>query len=799
MHEVIDINTFLIVDGHSIAHRGFHAVNTRLTAPDGTPTSMIVGFMNMLFRAQDELQPDCTIIAFDASGKQSGIHAFRYDLQEDYKADRKPLDEEMRIQLPILQELLQYLGCRVIVREGVEADDVTASIARLAQKNGDESMILTSDKDLFQMLGERIYMMRPIKNGISGAEIYDAKKFTDEFGFPPSSMADYLALTGDKIDNIKGVKGIGEKGAAKLLAQYPTIEKIFSALDELPKNTRAKLEAAGLENIIWTRDRLIRLKDDIFSDDADFLNDCLNFPPDLPKAESLAVRLGLERLLNRIGSTKHAIPRILNGSGNFSPPPADILTDDYKTALKHSPEMFADSQRVWDLHTAYYLLHPDDAGGKFASILHYLKHSQNPAQTLAELAGGLHAEILEHEGLADLMNNTDIPLIPVLNSMEDHGVRISPESFTALRGELEGKITELESRLIDETGVRINMNSPQQVAWLLFERMDFTPTAKTKAGSPSVDAAVLGELAKTHGRKGDVPRILLEYRELSKMLGGFVVPFMRAADAENIIRTTFEPAATGTGRLSSRDPNMQNIPAFGEWADKIKRGIVPVHEGNIFVGADYSQVELRVFAHMSGEERLLDAFAHNRDIHTETASWVFGVMPELVTPELRRTAKMINFGLLYGMSEFGLADRLGVSRTEAKDIMHRYFSALPGLKGFLESMVAEAKARGYSRTLFGRIRPVAGIPAKFQALDRALINTPIQGTAADIARRAMIAVERALPGKMFLQVHDSIVCECGEGEADEVAHTLQEVMKASGGEVDNLETEIKRGCTLANV
>ena len=794
------MNTFLIVDGLSIAYRAFHVMTKKLTAPDGTPTSMITGFMNMLLRAQDDLSPDCTVIVFDTSGKNaSGIHVFRYDLQENYKAGRKPMDDEMKGQLPILQELLQYLGYRVIVGEGVEADDAAASIARLAQKNGDEAMILTSDKDLFQMLGDGISMMRPVKNGISGAEIYDAKKFTDEFGFPPSSMADYLALAGDKSDKIEGVKGIGEKGAAKLLAEYPTIEEIFASLDKLKKGTRAKLEAVGLEKILWTRNNIIRLKEDIFSDDADFLNDCLNFPQNFPKAESMCVRLGLERLLKRIGSTKHAAPRVVADPSKSALPPADILTGDYKTELKHSPETFTGSPIVWDLHTAYYLLHPDEAGRTFASLLDYLRSTANPAQTLAELAGQLHAEILQHEGLADLMNNIDLPLIPVLNKMEEHGVRISPADFAALRLELEGRTVQLEAKLIDETGLRINMNSPQQVGWLLFERLDFTPTAKTKAGSPSVDAAVLGELAKTPGKKGDVPRILLEYRELSKMLAGFVVPFMRAADGDHIIRTTFEPAATGTGRLSSRDPNMQNIPAFGEWADKIKRGIVPVHEGNIFVGADYSQVELRVFAHMSGEERLLDAFAHNRDIHTETASWVFGVMPELVTPELRRTAKMINFGLLYGMSEFGLADRLGVSRAEAKDIMRRYFAALPGLKGFLAGMVEDAKARGYSRTLFGRIRPVDGIPAKFQALDRALINSPIQGTAADIARRAMVAVERELAGRMFLQVHDSIVCECSEGEADEVAHTLQAVMKASGGEVDNLETEIKRGCTLADV
>ena len=307
----------------------------------------------------------------------------------------------------------------------------------------------------------------------------------------------------------------------------------------------------------------------------------------------------------------------------------------------------------------------------------------------------------------------------------------------------------------------------------------------------------MAELAKDENARA--PRILLEYRELSKMLTGFVVPLMKAGGDNCIIRTTFEPAITGTGRLSSRDPNLQNIPAFGEWAAKIKEGLLPVQEGNIFVGADYSQIELRVFAYLSGEERLLEAFSKGRDIHAETASWVFGIIPDFVTPELRRTAKMINFGLLYGMTEFGLADRLGVPRAEAKDIMHKYFAALPGLKGFLEETIAGAKERGYTRTLAGRIRPVGEIPARGPALDRALINSPIQGTAADVARRAMIAVERAAPGKMFLQVHDSIVCECREDEADDVSEMLRDVMKSAGGEIDNLEVEIKRGKSLADV
>lgn len=794
---MIIINTFLIVDGHSLAHRAFHALNVRLAAPDGTPTAMIVGFINMLFKVKDELQPDCVITAFDASGKTSGIHNFRYDLQNDYKATRAPLPDDLRIQLPILQTLLKHLGCKVIMHEGVEADDVVASVTRLVKLSGGQTVILSSDKDLFQLLADDVVMMRPIKNGISGAEVYDARKFADEFGFPPSSMADYLALTGDKADNIKGVKGIGEKGAKDLLRQYPTIEALFSSLDELPKNSRAKLEAAGRDHIIWTRDNLIRLKDDIFINDSSFLTDCLNTEPDIYEAENLAVTLGLERLLQRLGSHRQPVPRILDRSGRSLMPQADVFSADYKHYLKCAPRIFEGSPKVWDLHTAYYLLHPDESGSKFEDIHNYVNNSRHPSQTLAELAGGLNAEMCDYDGLSDLMNNIDLPLIPVLIRMENHGVRISPEGFEALRTELEAKILELEDKLIRLTGMRINMNSPQQVAQLLFGQLGFTPKSRTKAGAPSVDVHVLTELAKSPN--GEIPRILLEYREISKMLAGFVVPLMRAAGGDNIIHTIFDPAMTGTGRLSSHDPNLQNIPAFGEWAGKIKASMLPREEGNVFVAADYSQVELRVLAYMSGEPRLLEAFEKGRDIHTQTASWVFGVMPELVTGELRRTAKMINFGLLYGMTDFGLAERLGVSRSEAKDIMKKYFAALPGIRTFIDEIVEQAKERGYSRTVFGRIRRVNEIPAKASALTRALINSPIQGTAADIARIAMIKVERELPGRMFLQVHDSIVCECRESEADEVGASLREIMIKAGGCVTNLEVEIKGGKTLADV
>ena len=791
---MICIKTFLIIDGHSLAYRGFHALNTKLTAPDGTPTGMIVGFTNMLFRVQDTLTPDCTIIAFDAPGK-----TFRHEIYRDYKAYRKPIAEELKIQLPILQELLRLLGNNVIVREGVEADDVVASSARAVQAAGYEAVVLSADKDLFQLIGTGITMMRTVKHGVSGAEVYDSGAFQAEFGFMPSSMADYLAIIGDKSDNVKGIAGIGEIGAKKILAVYPTLEDIYANISKFSPSTRKKLEASGLEHAQWTRDNLIKLRENVFADDKTFLNECLNLAPDIPAAEDLAARLGLARVLKHMGSDKPVMTRAIESAQKFRLPECGIITADFKTEHRSSPGIFAgmDAKDVWDFKTAYYLLHPDEAGARFPEILDGIRQAENPAKTLADIAGSLEAQIHEYEGLDSVMRDIDLPLIPVLNQMEAHGVRISPQKFKAVQDDLEARITEIEASMIKETGVRINLNSTQQVSWLLFDRLGFQPTDMTKNKAYSTNNIVLERLSLLPN--GTVPRLILEHRELSKMLTGFVIPLQKAADNEGIIHTTFEAAATGTGRLSSRDPNLQNIPAFGQWAEKIKAGLVPVNDGNIFVAADYSQIELRVLAHLSGEEKLIDAFRNKRDIHTETASWVFGVIPEMVTPELRRAAKMVNFGLLYGMTAFGLAERLSIPQKEAKGIMARYFEALPNIQSFLEGMVKDAKARGYARTLAGRIRPVKEIPAKNQALDRALINTPVQGTAADIARRAMTEYAHNGKGELFLQVHDSLVCECPESIADDAAEALREIMTASGGEVEHLEVGLKRGKSLADV
>lgn len=794
--------TFLIIDGHSWAFRGYYAVKANLTAPDGTPTRMLVGAMNMLFRVQKDIKPDCVIIVFDAAGK-----TFRHEFLPDYKATRKETPDDFKIQLPILKELLDFSGYKIISREGVEADDVIASLARLAQKEGHHAFILTSDKDLLQLVGTGVTILRPISNGVSGAEIYDDKTFLKEYGFMPSSMADFLAIAGDSVDNIKGVEGIGEIGAKKLLAQFPNIEEIFNNIEKIDTRNKNKLKACGIEKVLWTRENLIRLRDNLFDDDKNILDECMNFQPDIEKSVELAEKLALKKVLehlkknpdddkNEIELNSHepVVEVKEERKIEFIKPECDLITKDFKRELKLNPEIFDANKKIWDFKTAYYMLHPDITNKKFPELLEKLKTQDDIDNSAAQFEG----EIFSYNGLHEVMTEIDLPLIPVLNKMEAHGVRIDGEKFSLVQKELEEKISEIENEVLSAAGVNINVNSPKQVSWLLFERLGFTPETKTKGKTSfSTDAAVLEKLSKLPN--GKIPALILEYRELMKMLTGFVLPFQKASDTDGIIHTTFEPAMTGTGRLSSRDPNLQNIPAYGNWAEKIKSGLIPVAPENIFVSADYSQIELRVLAHMSGEEKLIEAFKNQRDIHSETASWVFDTAPEFVTPELRRAAKMINFGLLYGMSSFGLAERLGISRKEASEIMKKYFNALPGIQNFLDLSVEDAKIHGYSRTLSGRIRPVNEIPAWGAALDRALINSPIQGTAADIARRAMINFAAAFPDKLFLQVHDSLVCECSKQEAEEISHALSEIMKSSGGEINHLEVQIKSGQSLCNV
>ena len=832
----------LLVDGHGLAFRAFYAL-PELTAPDGTPTNAVVGFFNMLQKALEDWTPDMCAVIFDAPGP-----TFRHEAYEDYKAGRKPTPPELKIQVPIISELLGLMGVPVVMREGVEADDVLASFGCSAAKEKLETLILSSDKDILQILGPGISVLRPGR-GVSSFALLDDGSFREEYGFPPAVMTDYLALLGDAADNVPGVPGVGDKTAKKLLAEYGSLDGIYEGLESMKPALRKKME----EN----KEQAYRSKElvTLLCERKENLADLAPGEGQREEFLSRCKGLGLHKLAEKMapeqkGGEGRSQGRVLDEPISFfvflpeiggkypmgltlesfcltgpsgtvtgtSPGEAaraltsadgeKILFPDFKATAACMGSSFLPPARVMDFKTAHYLLHPDGGTHNPQEVLPGYE-ALSPEERGRLLSAGykdLAAKIAAHDRLGPLMEETDIPLIPVLVDMEKNGIGCHISELQTLASDLSERLAGIEEEIALRGGERINLNSPKQVAWLLFEKLGLPAGKKTKTGY-STDISVLEGLSAMGAPFDDVPNLLIEYRELAKMLSGFVHPLEKSAsEGEGTIHGVFEPAVTGTGRLSSRDPNLQNLPSYGEWSVRIKECLLPASEGNIFVSADYSQIELRVLAHLCGDKRLLDAFAQGRDIHRETASWVFSTDPSLVTQELRRVAKMINFGLLYGMSSFGLAQRLSIGRPEASDIIKRYFQALPGVKEYLEKSYDDAKKRGFAETLSGRIRPleeVAVSPRDRDALRRVAVNTPIQGTAADIARKAMVNFAAAFPSsgavRLVLQVHDSLVCECPAGEAEEVRQSLEKIMEGAAVLSTPLKVESKTGRSLAEV
>lgn len=832
----------LLVDGHGLAFRAFYAL-PELTAPDGTPTNAVVGFFNMLQKALEDRSPDIYAVVFDAPGP-----TFRHEVYKEYKAGRKPTPPELKIQVPIISELLGLMGVPVVMREGVEADDVLASFGCSASKEGAETLILSSDKDILQILGPGISVLRPGK-GVSSFTLLDEQGFREEFGFPPSAMTDYLALLGDAADNVPGVPGVGDKTAKKLLAEHGDLDGIFKGLDSLKPALRKKLEE-NKEQAYRSKELVTLLcgKEENLADLAhgegqreEFLARCKALG--LQKiAEKMAPGKSTGNLLPGVHvagapSAFHVfIPEItgkypmglslegfcITGPGGTktggSPDDArsalaslagdKILFPDFKAAAACLGSYFLPPSRVMDFKTAHYLLHPDGGTHNPQELIpgYESLSPEGKGHILAAEYMELAGKIAEHENLSTLMEETDIPLVPVLVDMEKNGIGCHISALNTLASDLSGRLENIEEEIARRGGERINLNSPKQVAWLLFEKLGL-PSGKTTKTGYSTDISVLEGLSAMGAPFNEVPNLLIEHRELAKMLSGFVHPLEKSAlEGKGTIHGIFEPAVTGTGRLSSRDPNLQNLPSYGEWAVRIKECLLPTVGGNVFVSADYSQIELRVLAHLSGDRRLLNAFAEDRDIHRETASWVFSADPSMVTQELRRVAKMINFGLLYGMSSFGLAQRLGIGRPEAADIIKRYFQALPGVKEYLEKSYEDAKKRGFAMTLAGRIRPLDEVsvsPRDRDALRRVAVNTPIQGTAADIARKAMVNFAAAFPSsgsvRLTLQVHDSLVCECPGEKSEEVRQSLEKIMEGAAVLATPLKVESKTGQNLGQV
>jgi DNA polymerase-1 len=856
----------LLIDGHGLAFRAFYALPETLSASDGTPTNAILGFTNMLLKCLDEMAPDALGLFFDPKGPTR-----RHELYKEYKEGRRPTPEGFKAQLPLIIEISRAMGIPVFIRDGVEADDYIVATAREASSEGWKVTILSADKDLFQAIDENISVMRPIK-GITKFKTYDEKFFTDEYGFSPQSMADYLALLGDNVDNIPGVAGIGEKGAKDLIGSYGNLEKIYENIEQLPKGRRRRLEE-GRGSAFKSRDLVVIQETAPENGDGLVLNE-----PDRESLTPLLQRLGLRKLMKRFGvegkpavpSSKREIkpvqkrasgesfeelkdvvdaeisevglPEILkeeelalvprggdcdivlvSRSGKFANlnGKSDIDVQKWKEwcaegvlyiyglrgFMAENTLPLPDEKRMRDAEVAHYVLHPD-RGGMISKTLGFDLPSDLHIGTLLFRIYDAFAEEIEEKDLNSVVNDIDMPLCGTLARLQRNGIYADEEKLRELETEVKRSIAETEAHLKEVAGEEINLNSPKQVAWLLFDKMNLPPIKKTKTGY-STDANVLAKLAALPEPLNEIPEIIIDYREQAKILSGFVEPFLKlAGEGDGRIHSTFDHLATGTGRLSSSDPNVQNMPLFGDLATRFRKCFTPHPDGRIFIAADYSQIELRVLAHLSKEQRLIDAFVTGRDIHLEVAAWVFGLPAEDITPEQRRFAKVVNFGLIYGMSAFGLAQRHDIPRPQAAKMIERYFNVFPRVKEYLHESVEQAKAAGFTRSIFGRIRPLSEVTTIVgrgnSPINRVAVNTPIQSSASDIAKIALTRFDKVVSEEFkdaftVLQVHDSIVCECAEEDADRLEKRLVEVMEGVDVLSVPVKAETKRGYSLADV
>jgi DNA polymerase-1 len=803
----------LLVDGSSLAYRGYFAlIKNPLRNSRGFNTSGIYIFLNSLLKTLRETKPTHGAVVFDSKKP-----TFRHRVFEAYKAERPKMPDELSAQFPYIMELAEALGLTVIVRDGYEADDVLHSLAKRAASKGWEVILLTSDKDLLQLVSDRIFVLdtRP-----QFEKLYTPEEVREKLGVPPERVPDYLALVGDSIDGVPGVKGIGEKGAVELLSKYGSLEGVYEHLKEIPGKYAKALEE-GRESAEMSL-KLVRLAE----------------VPDLPEPETLAIRepdrsrlfplfreMEFNTLIKEFSSPYSEVYPLEvsygKPDGSFALSGRDEIfwakesgkvfrcsADDAGPALSGEGEKFAFSSKelhklcmekgmelrglVFDLVVADYLLDPSAQSetGRYKEGIEHLaprylglmpsaraeeRHAQE-VDLVLRVKDGVMARIRD-EGLEGLFAEVELPLTKVLARMELAGIKVDTEYLREFDGELAARIEDFEREIYELAGVKFNLNSPKQLSHVLFDILKLKPTKKTKTGL-STDQSVLEALAKEH----PLPGKILEYRELFKLRSTYTQSLLGMVDPKTgRVHPTFHQTGTATGRVSCSDPNLQNIPVRTEIGRKIRRAFI-AEEGHLLIDADYSQIELRIIAHITGDPGLCKAFKEGLDVHAATASAVLGKPLSAVTQEDRRIAKMINFGIAYGMSPYGLAARLGIPDEQAKSIIEAYFASFPRVKEWMEALIAEAEAKGYVTTILGRRRYVPGIKSENrqerEAARRAAINGPFQGSAADIIKKAMVEIDEAgLPVTPLLQIHDELIYEVAEEEAEEACERIKAIME----------------------
>ena len=860
-----------LVDAMAHVYRAFFApMPRRLTGPGGVPTNVPFLFGNILRRLIKDYQPDYLGIVFDPPGA-----TFRDKLFEKYKAQRQPMPDEMRVQLPFVRRLCEAMRLPILEVQGYEADDVIGTMAVKAGKHNLAVLIVSNDKDMMQLVGKSVRTLRTGSGGLKGDIIVDEMKVEELLGVPPQKVVDYMALLGDTIDNIPGAKGIGEKGAAELIKKYGSVENALDHADEVPNKRYREALQQQREQVLMSKQLAEIAKDAPIEVNLEELE--LRPPNGLALAE-LYRELGFSSLLKELGEgavassapasaepavkadyrqlasvvefrdylaklpAKQPLAVWLNveagdreseGFGTriaaieVSAKTAEgrsVWRDEKGEAMKALAPLLADAKRPKIVHDAKlfllltgraanirhatqiysYLLRPTTANHNFTDVIvrqFNVMMGGGPgerADYLQRLAPALQAQVQEQK-LEDVYEKIDLPLAPVLAELERTGIRVDPKELGKMSQTMEKEIRRLEKEIWKLAGLEFNVNSPTQLAEILFDKLNLQPNARRgKAKARSTAADVLEELSAQH----PLPAKIVEYREIAKLKSTYVDALPKLIHPETgRLHTSFSQTGTATGRLSSSDPNLQNIPIRTELGREIRAAFV-AEKGKILLSADYSQIELRIMAHFSRDAVLVQAFRNGEDIHARTAQEVFGVGPLAQNAEHRRAAKAINFGIIYGLSPFGLAQQLGIEQKEAAKFINAYFTRYRGVKEYLDNILAETRKTGMTKTLFGRIRPIPEINSPQMQLrnfaERTALNSPLQGTAADLIKLAMINIDRRLAdekfeAQMILQVHDELLFEAPAKERAKLAKLVKEEMEGVHKLVVPIVVEIGTG------
>lgn len=792
------MKTLVIIDGKSVFYRGYYAMGNLSTA-EGVPTSGVYGFATIAMEIVKKLKPNKVVVAWDKAHTSTAKRLATYP---EYKAGRVKPPEDFYAQIPYLKELILALGWDFLEADEYEADDIIGTLARQADEKHDYmTYIVSSDLDMLQIVDENTKMYRLLK-GFSNIEEMDIQAIEEKYGILKSQFLDLKALKGDNSDNIPGVPGIGEKTAVKLLNQYGDIQGIYDHIEEITGSTRKKL-IDGKDSVLMSY-RLAKIMTDA--------------PVDLDKIPELVIdqdrivaalkKLEFNSLIRKFRAESEnkeslADPEVLEDENivlKYPIPDEMVVMADIKEKMHASEELaeaiLLDKRDFFDIKQAEFLINPlrrIEAEPKQVSLLaeetceRVLRGDYDDVEKIeyAKVMSELHGQ----PKLMDILNKFDLPLIPVLYKMEKCGVKIDLEYFAELKREFTERVSELEQKIYSVTGVCFNVNSPIQLSKVLFEDLNL-PTKGIKKTSRGFSTGA-SELEKLEGAH-PVIELIKDYREDSKLLSTYVLPLPDLVEGDGRIHTTFTQDVTATGRLSSVNPNLQNIPVRSEDGKRIRTGFV-AREGRTLVSADYAQFELRLAAVLAGDEKLIKAFSENVDIHTKTAAEVFNIPMEQVTKSQRRAAKIINFGVMYGMSPKGLSDAADMSFMEAKQFIDDYFKVRQPIKNYLDRTLEQACNLGYVETFFGRKRPTPDVKSANYivrtAAERAAQNMPIQGTEADLMKRAMIQVDKMLSTKfmgradLVLQIHDSLIIECDNEVRDEVAKGLVEIMEGVAPEL----------------